>query len=255
MKEKKTSTAKNAFITGGGRGIGRAITLKYVKEGWGVGFTYTNGKEHADETIRLAKEINPEVMVKAYQMELKDPAQIEELCDQAIFDFKNVTAVVNNAALLRNNAAVMMKNEEWNDVLAVDLSGPFFVDRAFIMHMLSNRKGRLIHLSSLAALGSSGQVNYAAAKAGLEGLSMTLGKEYGAKGITSNIVTVGYVPTDMTKDHMIQMLHDFWLEHCPAHRAGTAEEVAATVFFLSTDEAGMISGENIKLTAGLTYAP
>lgn len=246
---------KNVFITGGGRGIGRTVVLKFVAEGWGVAFTYGSQKAMADETLAAAEALRPGAKIKAYGMELKNPDQIEKVCDQAIKDFGTITAVVNNAATLRNGAAVMMSNEDWNEVISVDLSGPFFVDRAFLMHMVSNRKGHFIHMSSLAAGGSSGQINYAAAKAGLDGLSQTLAKEYGRKGITSNVVTVGYVPTDMTKDHMSNQLQAFWLEHCPAKRVGTAEEVAALVHFLTTEPASFISGENIRLTAGLTYAP
>lgn len=245
----------NAFITGGARGIGRAIVLKFIQEGWGVAFTYSSNQALADETVKQAQALKPGCQVKAYAMQLKDPDGIEKVCDQAIRDFKTITTVVNSAATLKNGAAVMLSNEDWNEVIAVDLSGPFFVDRSFLMHMVANRKGHLIHLSSLAAGGSSGQVNYAAAKAGLDGLSQTLAKEYGAKGITSNVVTVGYVPTDMTKDHMSSQLQAFWLEHCPAHRVGTPEEIAGIVHYLSTEPASFISGENIRIVAGLTYAP
>jgi len=245
----------NAFITGGSRGIGRAIVLKYIQEGWGVAFTYAGNKAMAEETLSLARAQKPGCEIRAYAMELKNADDVEKVCDQAIRDFKTVTTVVNSAATLRNGAAVMMSTEDWNEVIAVDLSGPFYVDRSFLMHMIANRKGRLIHLSSLAAGGSSGQVNYAAAKAGLDGLSQTLAKEYGAKGITSNVITVGYVPTDMTKDHMSSQLQAFWLEHCPAHRVGTPEEIAGLAYYLSTDPAAFISGENIRVVAGLTYAP
>ncbi len=245
----------NAFVTGGSRGIGRAIVLRFVKEGWGVAFTYSSNQAAADETIAQAKIVNPQAKVKAYQLELSDAGKIETVIDDAIKDFGDITAAVNNAAVLRNNAAALMSNDEWEDVIRVNLSGPFYVSRSFIMHFLSQRKGRLVHISSISAGGSSGQINYAASKAGLEGMSRTISKEYGKKGITSNIVTVGYVPTDMTNDHMVDSLKEYWLKHCPARRVGTPEEIAATVYFLCSDEAAFISGENIQLGAGLTYAP
>lgn len=245
----------NAFVTGGSRGIGRAIVLKYVGEGWGVAFTYSSNQAAAEETIALAKALNPSVVVTAYAMSLQDPAQIEQVCEQALDDFGDFAAVVNNAAIVKDNAAVLMSNEEWNEVIAANLTGPFFVSRAFLLNMIANRLGRLIHISSLSAQGSTGQVNYAAAKAGLDGMSRTLAKEYGAKGITSNIVTVGFVPTDMTKNNMAEQLQKYWLDHCPAKRTGTAEEIAGMVYFLSTKEAGFISGENIRVSAALTYAP
>jgi 3-oxoacyl-[acyl-carrier protein] reductase len=245
---------QNAFITGGSRGIGRAIALRYVREGWGVGFTYNANEEASQETIRLAAEINPEIPVRAYKMALDNESEIEKVCEQAIEDFGNITAVINNAAIIRDNAAALMANEEWTSVIQANLTAPFLVSRAFLMHFLSNRKGRLIHMGSLSAYGSSGQINYAAAKAGLEGMSLTIAKEYGKKGITSNIVTVGYVPTDMTQSHMTKELSDFWIKHCPQRRVGTPEEIAATVLFLSSDEAGFISGENIRVSGALTYS-
>ncbi len=245
----------NAFVTGGSRGIGRAIVLRYVKEGWGVGFTYASNAAAAEETVSLAKEINPAANLRAYQLDLADHGRIEEICDQVIDDFGDVTAVVNNAATLRDNAAALMSNEEWQKVIDVDLTAPFIVSRSFLLHFLSNRKGRLVHVSSLAAYGSSGQVNYAAAKAGLHGMSLTIAKEYGKKGITSNIVTVGFVPTDMTDDNMAHQLKEYWVKHCPARRVGTAEEIASAVYYLSSDEAGFITGEDLRVAAGLTYAP
>ncbi|KGE72699.1 SDR family oxidoreductase [Spirochaeta lutea] len=246
--------AQNAFVTGGSRGIGRAIVLRYVKEGWGVGFTYNANDEAAQETIRLAQEINPELPVRSYKMALDNEQQIEDVCDAVQSDFRTVTAVVNNAAIVRDNAAALMDNDQWNQVIQANLTAPFLVSRSFLMHFLSNRKGRLVHIGSLSAYGSSGQVNYAAAKAGLEGMSLTLAKEYGKKGITSNIVTVGYVPTDMTQSHMNQALSEYWVKHCPLRRVGTPEEIASMVFYLSGDEAGFISGENIRVSGALTYS-
>ncbi len=244
-----------AFITGGSRGIGRAIVLRFISEGWDVGFTYASNSKAADETIAQAKELRSDADIRSYQLDLVDHHAIEEVCENAIKDFGSVTAVVNNAATLRDNAAALMSDEEWKTVIDVDLTAPFIVSRSFLLHFLSNRKGRLVHVSSLAAYGSSGQVNYAAAKAGLHGMSLTIAKEYGKKGITSNIVTVGFVPTDMTDDNMAHQLKDYWVKHCPARRVGTAEEIASAVYYLSTDEAGFITGEDIRVAAGLTYAP
>jgi 3-oxoacyl-[acyl-carrier protein] reductase len=149
----------------------------------------------------------------------------------------------------------MMSNAEWDDVIATNLSGAFYVARSFLMHFISNRSGKIISISSLAAQGSSGQVNYGASKAGLIGLTKTLAKEYGPKGITSNIVTVGYVETDMTKNHMADSLREFWLKFCPLKKVGEATSVADAVHFLASAEGGFINGEEIHVTGGLTYAP
>ncbi len=246
---------RNAFVTGGSRGVGRAIVLGYIAQGWGVGFTYASNLAAADETVALAKEINPDAEICAYQLNLADADKIETVAERAIDDFGDITAVVNNAATIRDNAAALMSNEEWNEVVAVNLTAPFIVSRSFLLHFLSNRKGRLIHISSLAAYGSSGQVNYAASKSGLHGMSITIAKEYGKKNITSNIVTVGFVPTSLTEDNMTQSLQDYWLTYCPAKRVGTGEEIASAVIYLSGDEAGFINGEDLRISGGLTYAP
>ncbi len=245
----------NAFVTGGSRGIGRDIVLKFVTQGWGVAFTYVGNKAMADETIQLCADIDSKALVKAYQLDVKDSAQVEKVVDQAIMDFDDITALVNNAAVVKNNAAALMSNEEWDEVIATDLTGPFYMARTFLMHFISNRKGRIINISSLAQHGCSGQVNYSAAKAGLIGMSQTLGKEYGQKGITSNVVTVGYVPTDMTNDNMAEHLHKFWMQHCPMKKAGSGEDIANAVYFLSSDEGAFINGEVLRVSGGLTYAP
>ena len=245
----------NAFVTGGSRGIGRYIVLRYVKEGWGVGFSYVSDKTSADETIAMAKDINPEVHIRAYQLDLKEENDIETICEQVIRDFEDITAVVNNAAVVRDAVVATMTNEDWHEVIAVNLTAPFLVSRSFLFHFLSNRKGRFIHISSLAATGHLGQANYAAAKAGLQGMSLTLAKEYGRKGITSNIVTVGFVPTDLTVNHIEEQFQEFWIQYCPAARVGTGDEISSAVCYLSSDEAGFINGEDLRISGGLTYIP
>ena len=245
----------NVFITGGSRGIGRAIVLRFVQEGWGVGFSYSSNKEAADETIKMAKAVNPHIMVRAYNLKLQNEEEIEVICERVISEFSDVTAVVNNAAIVKDTAAALMSNEDWHEVIAVNLTAPFLVSRSFLLHFLSNRKGRFVHLSSLSAYGSSGQINYAAAKSGLQGMSMTLAKEYGKKGITSNIVIVGYVPTSLTEENMNEELRKYWVQHCPAGRVGTSDEIASAVYYLSSDETGFISAETLRVTAGFTYAP
>ena len=213
----------NAFVTGGSRGIGRAIVLKLAHEGYGCAFTYVGNQSAAEETAALAKEMAPQSRVQAYKLDVKDPAQVDAVVEQAIDDFETIGVAVNNAGIVRNNAAVFMSDEEWDLVIRTNLCGPFYVIRSLLMHFVSNRAGRIINISSISQDGSSGQVNYAASKAGLVGLTNTIAREYGVKGITANIVVVGYVETDMTEDHLAQQLYDNWLLHCPMKRIGTAE--------------------------------
>lgn len=245
----------NAFVTGGSRGIGRAIVLKFIKEGHGCAFTYVGNVEKANETIELAVEINKDAEIRSYKLNVSNAADVEKTAEQAIDDFGDIHIVVNNAAIVRNNAAAFMDDDEWDDVIAANLSGPFYVIRSFLMHFLSNKFGRIINISSLAQDGCSGQVNYSASKAGLIGLTNTIAREYGIKGITANIVTVGYVQTDMTGDHLAEQLHEVWMEYCPMKRIGTGEEIAGMVYYLTTEDAGFINGEVIRVAGGLTYIP
>ena len=245
----------NGFVTGGSRGIGRAIVLRLIKGGYGCGFTYSQNKVSAEETISLARELNPAAEIKAYQMDVRDPAAVESTIDNAIDDFVDIGVLVNNAGIVKNNAAAIMTDEEWNEVIETNLSGPFYVTRGFLMHFLTNRFGRIVNISSLAQDGASGQTNYAASKAGLIGLTRSIAREYAVKGITCNIVTVGLVETDMVKDSMVEELKSVWLKYCPARRLGTAEEIASAVEYLCRDEAGFINGEILRVSGGLTYVP
>ncbi len=245
----------NAFITGGSRGIGRSLVLKFVQEGCGCAFTYAAREDAAKETIRLARELRDDVKVEAYRLDLREFAAIEPVVEQAINDFENIHVLVNNAGMVHDGPVALMSDEDWNEVLAANLTGPFHLIRAFVMHFLSNRTGRIINIGSLSAGGSTGQANYAAAKAGLIGLSNTVAREYARKGITSNVVTVGYVPTELTDQHFAKELEKVWMSYCPMRRAGTPEEIAGMVYYLTTPEAAFINGENVRVSGGLTYAP
>ena len=240
---------RTAFVTGGSRGIGRGIVRALVQDGYDVAFTYASQAEAAEE---LAAELP---QTKAYQMSLQNAAQIEKVAEQVLVDFDNIGVVVNNAAMLHNNAAAIMSNQEWDEVIAADLSGPFYVIRSFLMHMISNRFGRIINISSLAQDGVSGQVNYAAAKAGLLGMTKSLSREYGPKGITSNVVSVGLIDTDMSREHAQDEMVKLLLNYCPLRRYGEIDEVAAVVRFLAGPDAAYINGESIRVAGGLSYVP
>ena len=207
------------------------------------------------ETVAEALEDNPGICVRAYAMDQKNPEAVEATVEEAIRDFGSFNAVVNNAAVVRNNAAAWMSDEEWDDVLRTDLYGPFYVTRAFLSEFIPQRHGRFVNIGSLAQDGSSGQANYAAAKAGLIGLTKTIAKEYGPKGITSNAVTVGYVETDMTRTHMAEPLKDFWVRHCPTQRTSQGDEIAAAVQYLISSGSESVNGHVLYVSGGLTYAP
>jgi 3-oxoacyl-[acyl-carrier protein] reductase len=245
----------NILITGGSRGIGRDLVLKFAREGYGCAFTYRGNKEKAEETVALTKEAAPEGKIRSYALDLGNSEEIEKTVETVMDDFGDIHCLVNNAAMLRDNAAAFMTDDEWESVIRTNLSGPFYMIRSLLMNFVSNRMGRIINISSLAQDGSSGQVNYAASKAGLIGLSNTIAREYGPKNITSNIVVVGYVPTDMTRDNMAQRLKSIWDQYCPMKRSGKASEISGLVHYLTTPDASFINGEIIHVSGGLTYVP
>lgn len=245
----------NALVTGGSRGIGRAIVLKLVREGYNCAFTYSGNQEAANETLRLAWEFNSNLQIEAHLMDQGYADQVERVSNSILESFGNIEVLVNNAATNCNNVIAFMADEQWDEVIRTNLSGPFYLIRQFIMHMVGNRFGRIINISSLAEDGASGQAGYAASKGGLVALSKTVAREYGLKGITCNVITVGLVETELTNSQLSEKLKSVWLEYCPIGRIGEADEIADAVHYLTTEKAGFINGETIKVTGGLTYVP
>lgn len=228
--------------------------INALKKGHDIAFTYCNPETDVKAILKEAREIGPKQMCKAYQLDQCQSEQVDEVVDQVIDDFDYIDVVVNNAAINKNNLLFNMSNEEWLEVIHTNLSGPFYVMRRFLPVFLANRKGRFITLSSIAKDGISGQANYSASKAGLVGLSGTMAKEYGQKGITSNIVVPGIVETDMTRQTLSDELKSFWLKHCPLKRMGTLEELSELVMFLASDASSFINGQVILVTGGLDWA-
>lgn len=243
------------LVTGGSRGIGRAIVGELVAAGYPCVFTWVQDRAAAEATLAAVRERHPGATVESRQLDVRDPAAVDAVVDDATERLGTIGALVNNAAIVRNNAAVMMSNEEWDDVLRADLFGPFYVARALLMHFLSRRDGRIVNISSVAAGGCSGGVNYAAAKAGLEGMTRTLAREYGGRGVRCNAVSVGYVPTDLTAASLSARLESYWTEYCPLRRVATGEEVARVVRFLISDDSSFVNGEVLSVAGGLTYSP
>ncbi|MCA9492191.1 MAG: SDR family oxidoreductase [Myxococcales bacterium] len=242
-------------VTGGSRGIGRAIVLAAVRARRDVVFGYRTNREEADRTVALAREIDPERRCEAVQLDQRDPAACEAFADAARDRLERVEAVVCNAGINRDGLAFSMSDEAWRDVLDTNLSGTFFVARAFLPDLLATGAGRLVMVGSIAAGGLSGQANYAASKAGLVGLSATLAKEYARKGLTSNVVVPGFFDTDLTRASMSDQTQQFWRRFCPAGRMGELDEVAAAVLFLCAPEASFVNGAVLPVTGGLDWSP
>jgi len=243
------------FVSGGSRGVGAAIVCQAARSGHDVAFTYVSNESAANDVLRQAQQVCPTGRYKAYQLDVGKSADVEKITAQVLDDYDTVDVVVANAGINRNNLIVSMSDEEWHTVLDTNLSGAFYVCRAFLPTFIANRFGRFILMSSLGAGGVSGQANYAASKAGMLGLSATLAKEYGKKGITSNVISPGFFETDMTRSQMSKANREFWLQHCPVGRLGELPEIAELVMFLASPAAAYINGQDLRIDGGLDWAP
>lgn len=241
------------FITGASRGIGKQIMHSALQKGHDVAFTYCNPETPVDDLLEEAKQIAPDQVCRAYRLDVKDSDEVAQVVDQVVDDFEWIDAVVNNAGMNRNSLAFNMSDENWHEVLDTNLSGAFYVIRQFLQTFLAERKGRFIQISSIAKDGLSGQAHYSATKAGLIGLSGAIAKEYGSKGITSNVVVPGMFETDLTKETLSDDLRRFWLQHCPIKRLGRLEELAEVVLFLASEGASFVNGQVISVTGGLDW--
>ena len=243
------------FVTGGSRGIGAAICVEAARRGHDVAFTYARNEAAAKAVARACTEVRPEGRYRAYQLDVRRSADVEAVGDRVLEELDGVDVIVANAGINHNNLVVSMSDEEWSSVLETNLSGSFYVVRQFLPTFLAQRFGRIVLISSLGATGVSGQANYCASKAGLLGLSATLAKEYGSKGITSNVISPGFFETDMTREGMSAANRGFWLQYCPLGRLGELPEIAELVAFLVGPGGNDINGQEIRVNGGLGWAP
>ena len=243
------------FVTGGSRGLGEAIVLDAVRQGHDVAFTYLSQRDRAEAVVSRARAIHPGCRITADQMDVRDPQAVERVADRVLEEFGTVDVLVANAGVNANGLLVSMSDEDWNRVIETNLTGTFYLSRQFLPTFLANRFGRIIIMSSLGYSGVSGQAGYAASKAGLLGLSATIAKEYGRKGITSNVVLPGFVDTDLSREDMSPSNRAFWLQYCPLGRVASPEEVSRVVLFLASEAASYINGQAIPVNGGLDWAP
>jgi len=241
-------TNRTAFITGASRGIGRACALALSDAGARVAVAARN----ADQLEELAGRLRAQGREAfAVTVDMSNAESIKEAIGKTARDFGPIAILVNNAGITKDTLAMRMKKEDWDNVIAVNLTGAFLAIQQVLPAMLRERWGRIINISSVVGeSGNPGQANYVASKAGLIGLTKAIAQEMGSRNITVNAVAPGYVETDMTQG-LAQELKDKMLEHIPLKRIGRPEDVAAAVRFLASDEASYITGHVLDVNGGL----
>lgn len=237
------------MITGGSRGIGRAICLKLASMDYAVLINYSTNVESAIETQKLITDTGG--MAELLPFDVSDPksvdAALEQWCSNHPEEY--ISVLVNNAGIRRDALMIFMQNEQWTDVINTDLNSFFYVTRRLLKDMLIHRYGRIINIGSLSGLrGLGGQTNYSAAKAAMIGATKALAQEVAPRKVTVNVVAPGFISTNMTKDLDEKNLQ----ETVPMKRFGKPEEVAALVGFLASDDAAYITGEVISINGGLS---
>ncbi len=226
-----------ALITGGNKGIGRGIAIRLAEAGYRVAATYRSGEV-------------PE-SVLGVQCDVTDPAQVEAAFSQVEGALGPVEILVANAGITRDTLLMRMTDDDWDAVIATNLTGAFRVARRAARPMIRARFGRIILISSVVGqLGSAGQVNYAASKSGLVGLARSLARELGSRGVTANVVAPGFIQTDMTAE-LGEDLVKKYAQQIPLGRMGSVADIAATVEFLASDAAGYVTGALIPVDGGL----
>lgn len=241
---------KIVIVTGGSRGIGASICKKFVGEGSKVYFTYRSDEAGTNSLVDDIKNEYPDSFIKAIKVDMNDHAECDKVV-QEIFDIENaIDVLVNNAGITNDGIFLMQSFEEWYKVVQTDLISAIRFTKEVAFNMLTNRKGSIVNISSIAGLkGVIGQTNYCTAKAGIMGFTKSLANELGAKGIRINAVAPGYINTDLIKDLKQSKT---MITSIPMRRTGTPEEVANTVLFLASDVSSYINGAVISVDGGLT---
>ena len=240
-------SGKVALVTGASRGIGRAIARRLGEQG-AVVVVAARG-DHADDTARELTAAGH--TAEAVQLDVTDQAAVEKLPSEIISRHGRLDIVVSNAGIARDQLVMRMRREDWDAVLATNLTATFVLAQAAIRPMMKQRGGRIIVISSVVGqTGNAGQTNYAASKAGLIGFAKALAREVASRGITVNVVAPGLIETDMTKV-MAEKAQASWADQIPLARLGTVDDVAAAVCFLASDEASYITGHVLAVNGGM----
>ena len=241
-------TGKTAIVTGGSRGIGRAICLELARRGANIVFSYAGNAAAAEETVKLVEETG--ATARAVQGDVTSADSAKELVEAAK-ELGGVDILVNNAGITRDKLAARMSEEDFDAVIATNLKGAFLMTKAVLRPMMRAKSGSIVNMASVVGImGNAGQANYAASKAGLIGMTKSVAREVAAAGIRVNAVAPGYIETDMTAA-MPEAAQQAMCSMIPAARAGKPEDVARAVAFLVSDDAAYITGQVLAVDGGM----
>lgn len=245
----KSLENKTALVTGGSRGIGRAIALAMAEEGANIAVVFAGNREAAEKTAAEIAEKG--VQARVYQCDVASAGETEAVVKQILDDFGGVDILVNNAGIVRDTLLLRMKEEDFDAVLNTNLKGAYHMIRQLYSHMMRKKSGSIINISSVVGLmGNAAQANYAAAKAGLIGLTKSTAKELASRGVTCNAIAPGYIQSDMT-DALPEKAKEAIVSQIPMKHTGLPQDVANLAVFLAGPAASYITGEVIRVDGGM----
>ncbi|MFC1608526.1 3-oxoacyl-[acyl-carrier-protein] reductase [Candidatus Latescibacterota bacterium] len=239
---------KTALITGGAQGIGRSIAERLIADGAQVAL--------CDINLDIAKKTAEDLSAaggtaRAFQMNVSDEESVDQAVSSVAESFGGIDILVNNAGITRDMLMIRMKMDDWNAVINVNLTGSFIVSKSVVRLMMKARSGSIVNIASVVGvMGNAGQVNYAASKAGLIGMTKTMAKEFASRGITVNAVAPGYIQTEMT-DHLSDAAKEAFMSAIPLKRPGQADDVASAVAFLAGSDSSYITGQVLCVDGGM----
>ncbi len=240
---------KTVLITGGSRGIGRAIALAFAEEGTNVIINYTSDEENAKDVIKEIEKFG--VKGLAVRANISKAEEVNSMFDKIKEDFDMIDILINNAGITRDSLFIGMKEKDWDEVIEVNLKGMFLCTKAVIRKMLRQKYGRIVNISSVVGvIGNPGQANYCASKAGVIGLTKSLAREVASRNITVNAIAPGFIKTDMT-DALPGDIKESVMGTIPMGRYGNPEDIANIAVFLSSGKAGYITGQIIHIDGGM----
>ncbi|SKC87127.1 3-oxoacyl-[acyl-carrier-protein] reductase [Maledivibacter halophilus] len=242
-------SGKTAIVTGGSRGIGKAVALKLAEKGANIVVNYTSNSTKAEEVVNEIKKMGREAL--AIKADVSNSDDVKNLIKETEKQFSNIDILINNAGITKDTLLIRMKEDDWDKVMSVNLKGTFLCTKLVGKKMMKQRRGKIVNIASIVGIiGNAGQANYSASKAGIIGFTKSTAKELASRGINVNAVAPGFIETEMTKKLSEEVVENY-AKNIPLGKMGTPEDVANVVFFLCSQEASYVTGQVINIDGGM----